>query len=88
MYFDDCRVGVGLHRHRPVIDHGRLGVGRRGGAGVLLKWARNQRAWVTSGAGEEGEEEEELWGLGRKISCCWEGSREDSRDKERLKDWR
>lgn len=37
VYFDDCGVSVGLHRHRPVIDHGRLGVRRRGRAWVLLQ---------------------------------------------------
>lgn len=37
VFFDDRCVGVWLHRHRPVINHGRLGVRRRGGAGVLLQ---------------------------------------------------
>lgn len=36
VFFDDRRVGVGLHRHSPLIDHGGLGVRRGGGAGVLL----------------------------------------------------
>lgn len=36
VFLDDRRVGVGLHRHSPLVDHGGLGVGRAGGAGVLL----------------------------------------------------
>lgn len=57
VYFDDCRVGVGLHRHCPVIDHGRLGVRRRGRTGVLLKWARNQKGMGhIEVRGKEGEE--------------------------------
>lgn len=37
VFLDDCRVSVGLHRHRPFIDHGGLGVRRGGRAGVLLQ---------------------------------------------------
>ena len=43
VFLDDRGVGVGLHRHRPVIDHGGLGVRRGGGAGVLLQWMRKQK---------------------------------------------
>lgn len=43
VFLDDRGVGVGLHRHRPVIYHGGLGVRCGGGAGVLLQWMRKQK---------------------------------------------
>lgn len=52
--FDDGRVGVGLHWHGPVIDHGGLGVRHRSGARVLL-WGRRKATPkdVDKTAGEE-----------------------------------
>lgn len=44
---DDGGVGVGLHRYGPVINHGGLGVGPRGGAGVLLWGTKNQKILIT-----------------------------------------
>jgi len=40
---DDRRVGVGLHRHGPLVDHAGLGVGRGGGARVQLQPMRDQQ---------------------------------------------
>lgn len=63
--FDYRWVGIGLHRHRPLIDHGRLGVRCRSGAGVLLLRMRRKRQRC-----QYHRREAEAVMLQRNGSCC------------------
>lgn len=88
VFFDDCWVSVGLHRHSPVIDHGGLGFRRRGGAGVLLQPVRNQRgldqyqpqeadAVIFQGQEKTAAVQSSSQGLQQQIKMSWERKNKD-----------